>query len=53
MVGKRRQEIGKYILVFLAAWLCITAAFFAYAIRQETRMRLKVSELISLYPEME
>ena len=53
MDGESRQEIGKYILFFFAAWLCISAAFFVYANRQETSMRLKVSELVSLYPEME
>ncbi len=53
MDGKGRQGIKKYILVFLALWLSMTAAFYFYADFEESRKRAQIAELTGLYPEME
>lgn len=53
MDGKRRKEIKKYALVFLAVALCITAASAGFARYEERLRRDQIAELAGKYPEME
>lgn len=53
MDGKSRQEIRKYILVFLMLWLCVSAAFYRYADYEESKRRSQIAEFVAQYPKME
>lgn len=53
MDRKSRQEIKKYILVFLAFFLCLSVSFFIYAEGGKNKRRYQITELTGLYPEME
>lgn len=53
MDKKCRQEIGKYIVVFLLMVLGITAAACGFAGYEENLKQNQIAELIGQYPEME
>ncbi len=53
MDRKSRQEMKKYMLVFLVFFLCLSIVFFIYAEGEENKRRYQITELIRLYPEIE
>lgn len=53
MDGKGRQELKKYILVFLMLVLCITLVSYVLVRQEENLKRNQIAGLVEHYPEME